>query len=97
MKNLVKLLIETNGIRSTPAIYISILLAHLEMEHWDEAKYIVKIMQDLDMKQEETDAYFYLKQIVSAHDKEALEDLWAYLNVQKVDSMSKNDIIETKT
>lgn len=97
MKHLVKMLIEENDIRRTPSIYVSIILAYLEMKKWDDAKYIIHVMQELEMRSEENIVYVYLARIINQQDEKELEDLWSYLNGQKVDSKSKNDIINTKT
>lgn len=92
MKEFVKLLIEEKGIRSTPSIYISIILAYLEMLNWDEAAYIVTCMQNLEMAVEEEGAFLYLRNIILQKDESALKSLLVYL-YPKVDSTSKNDII----
>ena len=80
MKHLVRLLISQHDIRRTPSIYISILLAYLEMKDWNQAQGIIHIMETLEMRPEEKEAYLYLKQIIYGHDEAELEDLWNYLN-----------------
>ena len=79
MKSFVKLLTTQEGIRSTPSIYISILLAYLEVLNWEEADEIIHIMQSLELKAEEELVFLYLENIVSRRDQESLEALWAYL------------------
>ncbi|MBP3888104.1 MAG: hypothetical protein J6F30_10770 [Cellulosilyticum sp.] len=81
MKHLVKLLITQKGIRRTPSIYISIILAYLEMKEWTKAQSIVEVMEALEMRPEEAEAYQYLKHLIQSHNQEDLEDLWAYLRV----------------
>lgn len=79
MKKLIKLLIEEEGIRRTPSIYISILLAYLEQCQWEEAKHILHVFQDLELKEEEKDAFLYLKDLIYARDTESISTLLAYL------------------
>lgn len=79
MELFVKLIINDSRIRSTPSIYISIMLTYLELLNWEEAEYIVGIMKDLELEPEEALAFNYLKDIVNRKDEEAVTDLLAYL------------------
>lgn len=81
MKRFVKLLIEEVGIRRTPSLYISILLAYLDMFNWDEARKTLQIFETLDMQIEEKHAFLYLKDLTLAQDKEALKELFTYLHM----------------
>ena len=79
MRSLVKLLIYDKGIRSTPSIYISILLAYLEIHNGDEASKMSEIVNSLEMKPEEEGAFDYLKPIVLNKDEVKLAELLIYL------------------
>lgn len=79
MKKMIKLLIEEEGIRRTPSIYISILLAYLEQFNWSEAEHILHAFQNLELKDEEKDTFLYLKDLIYARDTESINTLLAYL------------------
>lgn len=79
MKRLIKLLIEEEGIRRTPSIYISILLAYLEVLNWIEAEHILRSFESLDLQDEEKYAFLYLKDLILARDKEAIKTLFMFL------------------
>lgn len=79
MQRMIKLLIEEEGIRRTPSIYISILLAYLEQFSWGEAEHILQVFQDLELKDEEKDAFLYLKNLIYERDIESINTLLTYL------------------
>lgn len=81
MKRLVKLLIEEVGVRQTPSLYISILLAYIEVFNWDEAEKTLQIFDALDLQTEERHAFLYLKDLTLAQDKETIKELFTYLHM----------------
>lgn len=79
MQWIIKLLIDEEGIRSTPSIYISILLAYLENQNWKDASYTLNAFKSLEMQPEEEMAFLYLQDIITRQDTEMLEGLLCYL------------------
>lgn len=79
MKRLVKLLIEEKGIRRTPSIYISIVLAYLEAYKWKEAEDTIQVLDSLELLLEEEQVCLYLKKLVQTQIEVDVQNLCEYL------------------
>ena len=80
MKRLIKLLIEEEGAKHTSSVYISILLAYLQIPNWVEAKRSIRFLKTIDLQVEEKYAFLYLKDLILEQDQEAIDALLTYLH-----------------
>lgn len=79
MKIYVKLLIQENTIRSTPSIYISMMIAYLKSSQWKEAERIANFLESMSLKHEEACACHYLRRLALDQDEKQIEALLTYL------------------
>lgn len=80
MKVLIKFLVSKKHIDTVAGVYISIGLAYLENQNWQEAKAIMNILQELELKPEEEQVFLYLKDIVQSQNEEERINLISYLS-----------------
>lgn len=79
MQSLIKILIEEEGIRRTPSIYLSILLAYLETYKWNDVNKTLQILESLDLLYEEKQSYLYLKELALTRNRHSIQNLFQYL------------------
>lgn len=65
----VRLVVCAKGPRSTPSIYLSIMIAYLEQGKWQEAQATSQLIQSMSLLSEENLAFQYLNQLMLQKDE----------------------------